>query len=313
MDALTHAVIGVAVGGFSGHPLSWHDPVYIAAILGSQAPDFDCVTRLAGQISYLKHHRAFSHSLPGVLLWSSLIAAGFYLFNPAIPSAEVFFWSFLGGFSHILMDFLNTHGSAILWPYRKERKSCNLLNVFDPVLLALLLSLYIYRMPMQYMAIASTVIIAVYAGVRHFLKRRAASRLNNHFGGDTGGSLLVMPCLTRISYWDFLVKTDTMYYIGRISALRPLISIQTELPNRETSGLSSQVQQSAVGRFFSTFTPFSYCAEYAEADQTTVRIYDLRYYNKARFIHSGTIIFRDHQIPAHAYIQSYGNRIYMPY
>lgn len=309
MDALTHAIIGVAVGGFSGHAISIHDPVYIASVLGSQAPDFDIVTRLGGPMSFLRHHRAFSHSLPGLIMWSALITGAFYLFSPTASSVDIFLWSLVGGLTHIIMDFLNTHGTAILWPFRQERKSCNLLNVFDPVLLALLLSLHAYRLPAQDLAAASMSIIAIYVGIRRLLKQRATTWLRAHFGEDTVLAILVMPCLTRIFYWDFLVKTGDVYYIGRIPAFYPTMVIHTELPARTSSALSLQAQKTAIGRFFSTFTPFSYFEEREEDNEATVRIYDLRYYSKARFIHSGTIVFKEDKVPAHAYIQSYGDKI----
>lgn len=309
MDALTHAVIGVAVGGFSGHPISMQDPIYIASVLGSQAPDFDIVTRLGGHMSYLRHHRAISHSLPGLVMWSALITGVFYLFSPASSPADVFLWSLLGGLSHIVLDFFNTHGGAVLWPFRQERKSCNLLNVFDPVLLALLLILYIYQLPAQDFAAASTTVIALYVATRRLLKQRAVTWLRAHFGDDGLISILVMPCLTRIFDWDFLVKTADTYYIGRIGAFYPTMVIHTELPTRASSDLSQQAQKTAIGRFFSTFTPFSYFEEREEKNESTVRIYDLRYYSNARFIHSGTIIFKDDKIPAKAYLQSYGAKI----
>ena len=47
MDSLSHALIGIAVAGLSGHQLSLSDPIYIAAILGAQAPDFDIIASLA--------------------------------------------------------------------------------------------------------------------------------------------------------------------------------------------------------------------------------------------------------------------------
>lgn len=309
MDALTHAIIGVAVGGFSGHAVSMHDPVYIASVLGSQAPDFDIVTRLGGPMSYLRHHRSFSHSLPGIIMWSALITGAFYLFSPATAAASVFLWSLLGGLSHIVIDFFNTHGTAILWPFRRERKSCNLLNVFDPVLLVLLLSLYVYQLPAQDLATASMTVIAVYIGIRRLLKQRAMLWLRAHFGEDAIRAILVMPCLTRIFYWDFLVKTGDAYFIGRIAAFYPSIVIHTELPARSSSTLSLQAQKTAIGRFFSTFTPFSYFEEHEEADEATVRIYDLRYYRKTHFVHSGTIVFSEDNLPAHAYIQSSGDKI----
>ena len=309
MDALTHAIVGVAVGSLSGHTFSVHDPVYIAAVLGSQAPDFDLITRLGGPMSYLRHHRAFSHSLPGVLMWSLLITGGFFIFDPAAPLLNVFLWSLLGCLSHIAMDFFNTHGTAVLWPVSRQRKSCNLLNVFDPVLLFLLLFLYVFQLPPQTLAFASLAVILLYICTRGLLKQRTKIWLNDHFGAEGIRTILIMPCLTRLLYWDFLIKTQDKYYIGRIGMLHSTVYLHTELPKRSVSHLSIEAQKTAIGRFFSTFTPFSYFEETTDDNEATVQIYDLRYYNNSNFVHRGTIVFDDHKVPSRSYIQSYKDKI----
>lgn len=312
MDALTHAVIGAAVGGFSGHPLDLTDPVYIASILGSQAPDFDILFRLKGTMPYLSQHRGASHSLPGIVFWSGLIAAGLFLWSPSAALWPLFFWSFLGGLTHIALDFCNTHGAAVLWPFNKRRLSCNLLNVFDPALLLLLMSLFTVVLTMRQLASAAVCLILLYLAVRGLLKQRAEVWLKEHFSGKTIETVWLMPCLTHVFYWDFLVRTETSYYLGQIGVFFPDVKVKTELPDETASALADQAKQTATGQFFAEFTPLCYFEECAQESGSTVRVYDLRYYNKMRFIHSGTIVFSDDHTPSHAYIQSYGDRIEMP-
>lgn len=309
MDALTHAVIGVAVGSFSGHPFSLHDPVYLASLLASQAPDLDILTRAKGPVAYLKHHRAFSHSLPGLLLWSSVITGVLLLVYPSASPASIFFWSLLGGLSHTITDFFNTHGSSILWPIRKERKSCHILNVFDPLLLALLLIPHLFRLSPQLLAISSMFTIILYVAARHRLKQRSAAWLRASFSNSDIRSVLLMPCLTRLFYWDFLLKTGSGYLVGRIGVFSPVIRIHARLPLNSSSALSRRAQSTAIGRFFATFTPFSYFEEYEEAEKKAVRIYDLRYYKRKQFVHSGTIVFTDGLYPSQSYMESYGSKI----
>ncbi|MCX7780530.1 MAG: metal-dependent hydrolase [Negativicutes bacterium] len=311
MDALTHAVIGVAIGGLSGNPLTLGDPVYIATVLGSQAPDFDLAARLKGQVNYLRHHRSFSHSLPGLLVWSALIAVGFYLHNPSLPSSSMFMWSFFGGLSHIVMDYFNTHGAAVLCPWKKDRKSLNLLNVFDPLLLGLLLCVHTFRLPPGRFAAVSLSLLTIYIVLRLILKKRAAAALHRHFAEEKVLHVVIMPCLTHILYWDFLVKTSETYYVGRIGALLPAITVHAKLPRQTLSPLAIRARKTAIGRFFAAFTPFCYFAAEEDKENPVVRIYDLRYYFKTRFLHSGTVVFNADCTPAQAYIQSYGDKIDM--
>ncbi|NLC11580.1 MAG: metal-dependent hydrolase, partial [Firmicutes bacterium] len=74
MDPITHAVFGIGLAGFSNTLFSPYNPIYAAAITGAVAPDLDVITHLGGRLSFLKHHRGFSHSLPGLILSAALIS-----------------------------------------------------------------------------------------------------------------------------------------------------------------------------------------------------------------------------------------------
>ncbi len=313
MDALSHALIGLAVAGLSGQPVSAGDPVYIAAVLGAQAPDFDIIAQVKGSLAYLRQHRAFSHSIPGLIIWSSLIACGMRLFMPSTNIFVLFGWAFAGSLSHVLMDYFNTHGTAILWPYQKIRKSCHLLNVFDPVLLTLMLSPFAYDLTPMHISLAIFTIIILYIFTRIYLRRRATKWLSNHFGNYKIIRILVMPSLKRIFFWDFVLETDNSYFIGQIGALYPVLEIRTTLPQKNgVSDMTAEAQKTPIGDFFTTFTPFIYYEEQQERDFSKVNIYDLRYIMNKQFIHSATILFGENNIPYDSYMESYGRKIKVP-
>lgn len=313
MDTLSHALVGIAVAGLSGHPFSMSDPLYIAAIIGAQAPDFDILAQLRGNFSYLRQHRAFSHSLPGLILWSGLIAAGFLVCLPEMAPTQVFFWSFLGGLSHIGLDFFNAHGAAVLFPVSRERKSFSLLNVFDPVLLSIMLIVFLQGLAPRDTSLLFFTTTALYILVRYLLKLRARVILRHHFIKSGVIRSLVMPSLTSILYWDFVIETETNYFVGRIGALQPALTLHSKLRKQTLSPMLAGAQKTVLGEFFSAFTPFSYFAE-SEAQQQTklVRIYDLRYFFKHGFLHSATIIFGQDEQPCDSYIQTYGRKIKIP-
>lgn len=309
MDTLSHALIGIAVAGLSGHQLSPSDPVYIAAILGAQAPDLDIIAGLRGSVALLKQHRAVSHSLPGVAIWSALITIGMHFFMPDTSPSALFGWAFAGGLSHIIIDYFNTHGAAILWPLSKERKSCNLLNVFDPVLIVLLLSLYLYRLPMQQLSLASFATITLYIGLRSLLRRRSEQWLRQMFALQTISRLSVMPSLKRIFFWDFVIEMSGYYCIGQIGALYPVLEIKAELPRKAVSQATEMAERTRLGEFFSAFTPFCYIEANMSDEKTTVHIYDLRYHSNQEFRHHGTVILDEMNNPQDAYMHAYGKKI----
>lgn len=54
MDTLSHALVGIAIAGLSGHPLTVSDPIYLASILGAQAPDLDIIASVRGKFALLR-------------------------------------------------------------------------------------------------------------------------------------------------------------------------------------------------------------------------------------------------------------------
>ena len=82
MDTASHFVIGVSLAGLSSisHG-SFHEPIVsqtilLGTLIGSQAPDFDGITKFfGGNTSYIKHHRGITHSIPAIFIWPTIITA----------------------------------------------------------------------------------------------------------------------------------------------------------------------------------------------------------------------------------------------
>ena len=313
MDSVSHALIGLAVAGLSGQQLSIHDPIYIAAVLGSQAPDFDIIAYCKGNFSYIKQHRAFSHSVPGLALWSTLIGTALYFFMPQTNLLPLMGWAFAGGFSHIIMDYLNTHGAAILWPFCKKRKSLQLLNVTDPILLVLLISLYTINLTMLTLSISTFSIITVYIFLRLALRKKARKELIHLFSKKKIKRITVMPSLQRILFWDFVLETENRHLVGQLGALYPVLEINANLPKQKNiSDFTIQAKNTPLGDFFTHFTPFMYVEEQQNAHSMSVTMYDLRYILDKRFIHHAIIVFDHNKLPAASYMHSYGRTMKIP-
>lgn len=314
MDAFSHALLGVAVAGLSGHTLSFSDPIYLASIIGAQAPDFDIIAIVRGNFALLRQHRAFSHSIPGLALWSSLIAASFLFIYPDMAYTEIFIWAFWGGLSHSILDFFNAHGAAVLWPFSRKRKSFSLLNVFDPCLLAVMLTVLMQQLPARETSLLFFVSTSLYIGIRYLLKRQAIRRLHQRFATKGLTRLLVMPSLKSLFFWDFVAETADQYYVGQIGSLHPSLTIHTEFTKQPLSPATQEAHKTVLGEFFSSFTPFSYFTEYQDKEHTgkLVHIYDLRYFLNQDFLHSATIVFNHDEHPCDSYIKTSGRIIKIP-
>lgn len=313
MDSLSHALIGIAIAGLSGHPLSLQDPIYLAAILGSQAPDFDIIAQLKGKFSYLRQHRSFSHSVPGLLIWSTIISIVLHIFIPQISVLVLFTWASAGSLSHIAIDYFNTHGAAILWPLRKERKSLQLLNVFDPILLLMLISLYTLSLTMFTVSCLTFFIVILYISFRIILRKRAKNQLLDLFSEQEIIKITVMPSLKRILFWDFVLETKNSYLVGQLGIFYPALQINANLTKQKSiSTFTLQAQKTVIGDFFATFTPFIYFEEQKNINSNYVTIYDLRYIMNKQFLHRATIIFDDNNLPTTSYLHSYGSTMKIP-
>lgn len=313
MDSLSHALIGIAVAGLSGHQLSLYDPIYLATILGAQAPDFDIIAQLKGNFSYLRQHRAFSHSIPGLGLWSLLIGTILYFFMPQTNLLTLCSWTFAGGLSHMVIDYFNTHGAAILWPFRKKRKSLHLLNVFDPILLTLMTSLYALPLTMFELSLCTFFVITSYIALRILLRQKARRQLTNFFSNQQIMQLTVMPSLKRILFWDFVLETNSHHLVGQLGALYPVLDIRANLPKPKTiSPLTLEAKKTPLGDFFTNFTPFIYFHEQQSKNSISVNIYDLRYILNEKFLHHATIVFDSNELPTASYMYSYGRTMKIP-
>jgi len=313
MDSLSHALIGIAVAGLSGHQLSLYDPIYLATVLGAQAPDFDIIAGLKGNFSYLRQHRAFSHSIPGLAMWSILIGTILHFFMPQTNILSLLGWSFVGGLSHIMIDYFNTHGAAILWPFRRERKSLCLLNVVDPILLVLMMSLYLLNLTVTQLSLSTFAIIISYISLRIILRKRAKNQLTALFDSKKIIQISVMPSLKRILFWDFVLETEDHHLVGQLGVLYPVLEINATLPKQKTiSNFTIQAQKTPLGDFFTHFTPFIYFEEKQNTHSLSVNIYDLRYILNKQFLHHGTIIFDNNKFPTASYMHSYGRTMKIP-
>lgn len=313
MDSLSHALIGIAVGGLSGHSFSLTDPIYLATILGAQSPDFDIIAQLKGRFSYLRQHRAFSHSILGLILWSALIGLALDFFIPETNFLSLAGWAFAGSLSHSIIDYFNTHGAAILWPFCKKRKSMELLNVFDPILFILMISLYLFDLTMLEQSICTFSIIVSYIILRMLLRQKAKKQLQHLFATQEIIKITVMPSLKRILFWDFVVETVNRHVAGQLGVLHPVLKIHAELPKTQTlSTVTIQAQKTPLGDFFTHFTPFIYFEEQNHSHSTFVNIYDLRYIMNKEFLHHATIIFDSNKLPTASYMHSYGHTMKIP-
>lgn len=297
MDPVTHAVAGLATAALSGEQVSFSNPIYLSAMLGAMAPDLDIVWQLKGDMAYLKHHRGASHGSVGLVLFSLGITALLHVFFPAASVFGLFMWSFLGGLSHTFLDVLNSYGARLFAPFWQRSISLNLLTIFDPVLLAL------FGVVIAGYGTAGWTGMGLYLLFRFVMSLRVKTYLQKEFPNCE--KIIVMPAMTKVFAWSFLVDTDDLMFTGEISFFNYSYKIFKKLVKNCDDSLVKKVLQTPIGKLFTEFTPYFHIDLKQQRDRHVVRFFDLRYYTRQNFLHSATAVFDKNLVLQEAVFQPY--------
>lgn len=296
MDPITHGLVGILIGSKTAGGLTLANGALVVFTLGSIAPDFDIVGQLWGDYVYLKQHRVFSHSLPGLAVISLGLAAVLHIFYP-ISFSMLFLWTFLGALSHTAMDLFNSYGVSILWPFEKKKRTLNLLTVFDPLFCIFLITAMI--IPGW-----GELVPVLYLGLRLFMRTVALEIVKRSMAGQGCTRIFILPSFVSAFKWDFIVVTPRQKMVGRVDIFRRRIRILSDLKCIRTD-LEKVLAQSVLGRVFSEFTPLMHIECEKVGGKLVARFMDLRYYFKDRFLHNGTIIFNEEMKVEEAVFQPY--------
>lgn len=289
MDPLTHAVVGLVLGSSAGGGLSVYNGPLMAATLGAVAPDLDIIAQMWGDLTYLKQHRGFSHSLPGLGIIAAVTGGLLSFIYPVIHPAALFGWVFLGALSHTLLDLFNSYGVELLWPLSRKKWTFNLLMIFDPVLILLALATIFLHNASAYNHL-SWLLFPTYIGVRWFMRCQARRLVRASLGECYSHvQIVILPSLNNLLKWDFIARIPGYDLVGMVGLRRRLVEIKHQLA-REENEMNRVFTDTELGRFFCEFTPFFNLECRKEEDKLVGHFIDLRYLIRDRFLHNGTMI-----------------------
>ena len=223
MDTLTHALTGAVISnlGFKKDTTAATFTLVTASVL----PDIDWASRFFGIAAYLKYHRSFTHSLPGVIFLAIILTLIVKLFFRRADSRMTFLLSFFGGLFHLLMDLINPYGTQVYYPFLSERYAWNWVTVVDlfitmPLILCLLLIRYLRLSPVKTASVAlGFVILFISAkGICHQIALRELNELSRPL--EESFNAAVYPDFLSPFVWNGVVETDRAYRIVRLNILR---------------------------------------------------------------------------------------------
>lgn len=222
MDTTSHVVIGLGIGALaqidpvvSSSSLSY--AVVIGTVIGSNAPDADCMFRLKGRASYFRNHRGWSHSIPALPLWGLAVSALIYPFFSDLSFLHLFMWSFLAVILHVVFDLFNVYGTQAARPLSSKWISFDVIPLIDP----LILLLHIIGFICVPFFNPGVVFLFVYMGIfLHIMFRTIyAAQIKKHLRKyyPAARRIKMIP-RSELFTWDFLVETHDRYLFGIYTA-----------------------------------------------------------------------------------------------
>ena len=137
MDNIAHGLIGAVIGycGFrqrGGRAALW------ACIAAAEFSDADIVLAFVNGESYLRWHRAFTHSALALPFWAALVAGAFWAFSRRSQFSVLWQAAMAGMASHLFLDWITNYGTMLLWPVSEARFALNWVFIVDPYVWAML-------------------------------------------------------------------------------------------------------------------------------------------------------------------------------
>lgn len=288
MDPLTHAIVGGAVAAVSGADVSLTSPELIATTLGAISPDLDIIYQYWGDYVYLKHHRGYSHSLPGLLGFAALIGGAMSFFTE-VGFLTLFAWALLGALSHTLLDLFNSYGVMLFYPFSRKKYTLNLLMISDPFLISCSLAILFFSYKNKAFWVWPAVVACiVYLFLRLLMRRRAEALVRQYYEPHLD-KLVVMPAFIGLVKWDFIVRVNKKNIVGQINLLSCKIKIHKKL-KLISEEVKEILEKTKIGNIFKEFTPFFHIHYQEDGNKLIGKFIDLRYYVRNNFLHHGTVI-----------------------
>jgi len=150
--SITQAALGAAVGEAILGKKIGNKGAILGAIVGT-IPDLDVLLMpLFGELQKMTIHRGYSHSIAFCLFGAFFLAyfLSKFKWTKAEPYRVLWFFSFLGLFTHVLLDAFTSFGTQLFLPFTDWRVSFDSISIIDPfytvpLLLGLAASLYFHQ------------------------------------------------------------------------------------------------------------------------------------------------------------------------
>jgi inner membrane protein len=275
--------------------------------LAAEAPDLDTLWSFKGPVVGFAHHRGFTHSFLGLILVSSVVVGIVYAIwllrgrRTNIPGLRprwglLFFFAYIAGLSHILLDFTNNYGVRPFWPFSERWYSWDVAFIVEPpfylfLLAGLLVPEFVPRRPRPGFRSGTAAILALLCMLILWTSRSfEASSLANALGQQSFSSesplhVSVYPYWIRASqwkialHWSTVVETRSVYLTSGVNTAERVLDTSTlsVFPKLPDTPVILAAKRTYLGRVYVDWAKYPVVTEVSEEEESVVYFRDLRF------------------------------------
>lgn len=278
MDMATHALVGLTLYQARKSRFPQYEPaLFWATLVGSEMPDFDIIYLLEGSMAYLLNHRGVTHSLPGVIIMSALLAYLLHARYPATTYKKIYLWAVGASTIHVFLDALNTWGTRLWFPFTDRWITFDILPFLDiPLVLlgiASLLAGYYYPLKSRRCALTALCLFFMYIGGRGLLHNHLIQQVQLQHAATPVQKINILPTIHPL-HWETVIETNTSVVFGDIDALNGYICYTAWYPTHEDP-LLAKISTTALVAQALPFFRYPTLSLQQESGKSTIVISDL--------------------------------------
>lgn len=287
MDNVCHTLVGAALG-YSG--LRRRAPLANATLMiAANLPDLDVLV-FATDTPSVSFRRGWTHGVVAQLLLPVALTAvmlvvgrrRFAEFGVKRAAGILLLLSYLGVYSHVLLDYLNTYGLRLLAPIDWRWFYGDTLFIVDPALWVVLgAGVWLSRRdhsprPARIgLAVASLYVVAMLASAQ--VARAMVADAWQAQSRTPPAALMVGPVFANPFEREVIVDAGNRYATGRFSWRSRNVTWGAVLPKSDSGAAVAAARQTPAVRAFLVWSRFPYFRAHEEAGGTRVEVGDARF------------------------------------
>lgn len=200
--------------------------------------DLDLLSAIFGPAAYFFSRRTFTHSVPGTLavIALSVLFVRYLSKKQHEPLAAIVPPLAVAAALHVVLDFLQSEGVALFWPFRSTRFAADCLPTIDIWILALLIAGILvpelFRLVTSEIgvkdkrprgrngALLALALIAAYIGARALFHSGSIASLDPHsYKGESAHKVGAFPDALSPFTWHGVVETRSLLCLVDVPAL----------------------------------------------------------------------------------------------